>query len=78
MKPKSSSPSEHYQREKERRQRSGLPDSEAIAAAKLEYQALLKAQAEKGKGGRPKKKPVKPADADEIPASDEESDAEEI
>ena len=75
MKPKSSTPSEHYQREKERRQQSPRADSEALAEAKREYQELLKAQAEKGKGGRPKKKPAKPADVEgevEEDAADEE------
>jgi hypothetical protein len=31
-----------------------------LAAAKREYLALLEAEAAKGKGGRPKKKPAKP------------------
>jgi len=38
-----------------------------MEAAKREYLALLEAEAAKGKGGRPKKKPVKP----ESDASDE-------
>ena len=55
---------EHYQREKERRARRQAPDSELMEAAKREYLALLEAEAAKGKGGRPKKKPAKP-DSDE-------------
>jgi polyphosphate kinase 2 (PPK2 family) len=55
-----SSAQEHYQREKERRARRQASDSELMAAAKREYLALLEAEAAKGKGGRPKKKPLKP------------------
>ena len=51
---------EHYRREKERRSRRQAPDSELMEAAKREYLALLEAEAAKGKGGRPKKKPAKP------------------
>ena len=51
---------EHYRREKERRARRRAPDSELMEAAKREYLALLEAEAAKGKGGRPKKKPAKP------------------
>jgi len=56
----SSAAQEHYRREKERRSRRQAPDSELMAAAKREYLALLEAEAAKGKGGRPKKKPAKP------------------
>ena len=58
---------EHYRREKERRARRQAPDSELMEAAKREYLALLEAEAAKGKGGRPKKKPAQP----ETDASDE-------
>jgi len=51
---------EHYRREKERRARRQAPDSDLMEAAKREYLALLESEAAKGKGGRPKKKPVKP------------------
>jgi polyphosphate kinase 2 (PPK2 family) len=51
---------EHYRREKERRARRQAPDSDLMEAAKREYLALLEAEAAKGKGGRPKKKPAKP------------------
>lgn len=51
---------EHYRREKERRARRHAPDSDLMEAAKREYLALLEAEAAKGKGGRPKKKPAKP------------------
>ena len=51
---------EHYRREKDRRARRQAPDSDLMEAAKREYLALLEAEAAKGKGGRPKKKPAKP------------------
>ena len=56
---------EHYQREKARRAKQAAPDSDLMAAARREYEALLEAQAKKGKGGRPKKKAVKPKAEDE-------------
>jgi len=40
-----------------------------MEAAKREYLALLEAEAAKGKGGRPKKKPAKP-ETDETPPED--------
>jgi hypothetical protein len=57
-------PREHYHREKERRANTAKPDSELMAAARREYEALLAAQASKGKGGRPKKNAAKPAPKD--------------
>ncbi|HVX41448.1 MAG TPA: hypothetical protein VHB25_17920 [Gemmatimonadaceae bacterium] len=51
---------EHYRREKARRATAPGPEDELIAAAKREYLALLEAEAAKGKGGRPKKKPAAP------------------
>jgi len=42
-----------------------------MEAAKREYLALLEAEAAKGKGGRPKKKPAKP-ETDEVPPEDVE------
>jgi hypothetical protein len=70
------SANEHFQREKARRAKKGAPDTELMAAARREYEALLEAQAKKGKGGRPKKKPVaKPADIeDEIEDVDLDSE----
>lgn len=59
-------PGEHYRREKERRANTAKPDSELMAAARREYEALLAAQATKGKGGRPKKNAAKPAASDEL------------
>ncbi len=50
------SPGDHYRREMERRAKAAAPESELMAAARREYEALLAAQAVKGKGGRPKKK----------------------
>lgn len=48
--------SEHYHREKARRAVHAPSESEAMAAARREYLALLESDAAKGKGGRPKKK----------------------
>ena len=50
---------DHYQREKARRARHTPVDSEAMASARREYEALLETSAQKGRGGRPKKKPPK-------------------
>lgn len=47
---------EHYRREKERRARRPVPQSDVMEAARREYLALLESEAAKGKGGRPKKK----------------------
>jgi hypothetical protein len=47
---------EDYHREKARRDRRDAPESDAMAAARREYLALLESDAAKGKGGRPKKK----------------------
>lgn len=47
---------EHYRREKERRARRPLPESDVMEAARREYLALLESEAAKGKGGRPRKK----------------------
>lgn len=52
-------PREHYRQEKERRAKNAKPESELMAAARREYEALLAAQATKGKGGRPKKNAAK-------------------
>jgi hypothetical protein len=57
-------PREHYRREKERRANETKPESELMAAARREYEALLAAQAAKGKGGRPKKNAAKKAPDD--------------
>ena len=50
---------EHYLREKARRARRTAPEAELLAAARREYQALLEAEAARGKGGRPKKTAAK-------------------
>ena len=62
-KPTSDTAREHYHREKARRARRIHADSEVMAAARREYLALLEAEAAKGKGGRPKKKPAVRSDA---------------
>jgi hypothetical protein len=59
-------PREHYRREKERRANTAKPESELMAAARREYEALLAAQATKGKGGRPKKNAAKRPATDEL------------
>lgn len=58
---------DHYQREKARRARHAPVDSDAMASARREYQALLEASAQKGRGGRPKKPkpPVEDLEKDE-------------
>jgi len=53
------SPLELYRVEKARRARAMTSDSR-LEEAKAEYQALLAADAAKGKGGRPRKKPAPP------------------
>jgi hypothetical protein len=64
-------PREHYHREKERRAKNAKPESELMAAARREYEALLAAQATKGKGGRPKKNAAKKAaPKDDVDADD--------
>jgi hypothetical protein len=65
---------EHYQREKARRSRRAPVESEALAAARREYLALLASEALKGKGGRPRKnaaRPAKPANIEEGEADEE-------
>ena len=52
---------EHYLREKARRSHEAHPDTKLMEAAKREYRALLEQEAARGKGGRPKKKPNRPA-----------------
>lgn len=56
------SPLELYRVEKARRARAMTSDSR-LEEAKAEYQALLAADAAKGKGGRPRKKPAPPGSA---------------
>jgi hypothetical protein len=81
MKGAKTSARDHYRREKERRAKKGLPETDLMAAARAEYQALLAAQATKGKGGRPKKKVAKPVvadldeDLDEVTGDDPGDDA---
>ena len=64
---------EHFEREKARRSKKTGPHTELMASAKREYEALLEAQAKKGKGGRPRKKAAaKPtAEDDEIEEPDD-------
>lgn len=62
------SPSELYRREKQRRSQSVKLEPDPLAEARREYLALLAAEAEKGKGGRPKgsgKKKEEPVEHDD-------------
>jgi polyphosphate kinase 2 (PPK2 family) len=54
---------EHYHREKARRDGQATPQSDVMAAARREYLALLESDAAKGKGGRPKKKAAPATDS---------------
>ena len=65
---------DHYAREKARRAKVAPADNEAMASARREYQAMLEMNAAKGRGGRPKKQPapLKPEDAPDAGAFDEE------
>jgi hypothetical protein len=45
---------ELYRQEKQRRSKTVKTDADPLAEARREYLALLAAEAEKGKGGRPK------------------------
>ena len=57
---------ELYRREKARRAGDPHPERDLLDAAKREYLALLAEGVAKGKGGRPKKKPVvRPSDTEE-------------
>ena len=60
---------EHYRREKARRAERMRPAEHPLEQARRAYHALLAADAERAKGGRPKKAIVppkeKPADTDE-------------
>jgi hypothetical protein len=61
------SPMELYRQEKQRRSRTVKTDADPLAEARREYLALLAAEAEKGKGGRPKgsgKKKEEPIEED--------------
>lgn len=57
---------EHYHREKARRAGDTSPESDVMAAARREYLALLESDAAKGKGGRPRKKPAAPVEAEDV------------
>ena len=62
------SPGELYRKEKQRRSQQVRIDTDPIAEARKEYLALLAAEAEKGKGGRPKgsgKKKEEPVEEEE-------------
>jgi hypothetical protein len=62
---------EHYHREKARRAVRVASESDAMAAARREYLALLESDAAKGKGGRPRKKTA-PVVAEAASESDED------
>ena len=52
---------EHYRREKERRAARARPPEHPLEQARRAYHALLAADAERAKGGRPKKSGAEPA-----------------
>ena len=52
---------EHYRRDKERRAARARPPEHPLAQARRAYHALLAADAERAKGGRPKKTGAPPA-----------------
>lgn len=61
------SPMELYRQEKQRRSKTVKTEADPLAEARREYLALLAAEAEKGKGGRPKgsgKKKEEPIEED--------------
>jgi hypothetical protein len=60
----STTPGEHFAREKARRAGQPAPESDAMLQARRQYDAQLAANAAKGRGGRPKKQPAPPPDAD--------------
>lgn len=65
---------EHFRREKARRAERTRPPEHPLEQARLAYQALLAADAERAKGGRPRKEAA-PAKKKSSPASDEEADS---
>ena len=60
---------DHYAREKARRARHTPVDSEAMASARREYEAMLETNAAKGKGGRPRRQPAPPKTDDSLDES---------
>lgn len=64
---------ELYRLEKERRARvpREVPPDDPMVAAKREYEALLAAEAARGKGGRPKKNAARPKPSDDELENDE-------
>jgi myo-inositol catabolism protein IolC len=61
---------EHYHREKARRERRVAPEIDLMAAARREYLALLASEAAKGNGGRPCMKAATTDAADDVNAKD--------
>jgi hypothetical protein len=66
---------EHYRREKARRARQSPSQADLIADARREYEALLQAEAARGKGGRPKKTATQRSEPRDVEAPDELADA---
>ncbi|HWC46217.1 MAG TPA: hypothetical protein VG868_08910 [Casimicrobiaceae bacterium] len=65
---------EHYRREKERRATRARPPEHPLEQAKRAYHALLAADAERAKGGRPRKSGAPPARKPKGAAPDAESE----
>ena len=66
---------EHYRREKERRAAQARPPEHPLEQARRAYHALLAADAERAKGGRPKKTGAQPARKPKEAEPDAESEA---
>lgn len=65
---------EHYRREKARRAERSQPPEHPLEQARRAYQALLAADAERAKGGRPKKDGTPPKPKSSSGESDAESE----
>ena len=65
---------EHYRREKERRATRTRPPEHPLEQARRAYHALLAADAERARGGRPKKTGAPPARKPKTTQSDAESE----
>jgi hypothetical protein len=66
---------EHYRREKARRAERSRPPEHPLEQARRAYHALLAADAERARGGRPKKDGAPPKRKPSSPEADTESEA---
>lgn len=65
---------EHYRREKERRAMRTRPPEHPLEQARRAYHALLAADAERAKGGRPKKAGAQPGRKPKVAKPDADSE----